>query len=528
MAFIFSTSHLPETRSRRPDHLEEEEDDDGTMQQPPPRAGMVRAFSHLPAKRVAADPAGPLSQRSAQAFGRQFQRTEELGDTSTPHADGIAAAKASGVFDVVRQQLNRDDSPHFMDEDGNLRPRDESRQQGSPAPRAPRNPQFGAGSPPRPAWSAGHAAGADASSSRSPRAPSSASADTRPWYMPPVTPEDLDSQHSDDDAAVTGFHSGPQGRPEVQDLVYRTPGASTPKTGLQDLLYRDNNSPEEARDHRRDYIQNVAAPADARGHPGQQTKTYGAAPDSRGNGSSYAYADNAGSGSQPSATDNSTRRMSIPEFVAQGKIAQEEATKKWNQLKNPEAAAAPTAEAKPTIEMLEQNEKHLKQQMAGAEMVLKKHYEGAVKLRNIREKVQAAGVAQDLAKDLAPLRLALAVFFGNAAFGWAPEEIIGHIDAEPSKRDKQSIQHQEAIADAKGKWMQAITMTEVAKGEEKKRELEEKRRQQLEEKKRQQDEDKKKWESAEKAKNLQELKKKHEQEKREQELKRQKQQQPLG
>ena len=215
--------------------------------QPMPRAGGVRAFSHLPAKRAAADPAGPLSQRGEQALGHQFQRTEPEGP-ATPPADGISAAKASGVFDVVRQQFNRGDSPHFMDEDGNLRPRDESRQQDSPAPRDPRSPQFGAGAPTRPAWSAGHAAAADFS--RNPRALSSASDDTRPWYMPPITPEDLDSQHHDDDDA-TDSHSAPKGRPEVQDLVYRTQGASTPKPGLQDLLYRFSGSPEEAKEHNR-------------------------------------------------------------------------------------------------------------------------------------------------------------------------------------------------------------------------------------------------------------------------------------
>jgi len=166
MSFIFASSHLPETRVQRP---EDEEEDDV---QPMLHSGGVRAFSHLPAKRAAADPAGPLSQRGAQALGHQFQRTEPEGP-ATPHEDGISAAKASGVFDVVRQQFNRDDSPHFMDEDGNLRPRDETRHQDSPSPRAPRSPQAGAGAPPRPAWSTGHAAAAD--SSRSPRAPSSAS-----------------------------------------------------------------------------------------------------------------------------------------------------------------------------------------------------------------------------------------------------------------------------------------------------------------------------------------------------------------
>ena len=177
----------------------------------------MRAFSHLPAKRVAADPAGQgqLSQRGAQALGHPFQRTEPEGP-ATPPEDGISAAKASGVFDAVRQQFNRDDSPHFMDEDGNLRPRDESRQQDSPAPRDPRSPQFGAGAPTRPAWSAGHAAAADSS-----RTSSSASDNTRPWYIPPIPPEDLHPLGLDDDAAA-GSHSALNGRPELNDLVYRT------------------------------------------------------------------------------------------------------------------------------------------------------------------------------------------------------------------------------------------------------------------------------------------------------------------
>ncbi|OYW73039.1 MAG: hypothetical protein B7Z37_23220, partial [Verrucomicrobia bacterium 12-59-8] len=165
------------------------------------------------------------------------------------------AAKASGVFDVVRQQFNRDDSPHFMDEDGNLRPRDETRQQDSTAPRDPRSPQFGAGAPPRPAWSAAHAA----DSSLSPRAPSSASDDTRPWYMPPITPEDLDS------------HAAPKGRPELNDLVYRTHGSPPPKPEFNDLVYRFNGSPEEAKEHARSLLQNVAAAADTQDTTAQQS-----------------------------------------------------------------------------------------------------------------------------------------------------------------------------------------------------------------------------------------------------------------
>lgn len=160
-------------------------------------------------------------------------------DLRTQATDGVTAAKASGVFDAVRQQYNNGDSPHYMDEDGNLRPRDEARQQDSPAPHAPRSPHFGAGAP-----------------SRSPRTPSATSDDTRPWYMPPITPEDLASQHKDDEATVS--HSALNSRPEAHDLVHRTPGASTPKVGLQDLVHRYRGGPEEAMKHRGDHLQNVA------------------------------------------------------------------------------------------------------------------------------------------------------------------------------------------------------------------------------------------------------------------------------
>lgn len=37
---------------------------------------------------------------------------EEAGDENTPHADCMAAARASGVFDAVREEINRRSSPH--------------------------------------------------------------------------------------------------------------------------------------------------------------------------------------------------------------------------------------------------------------------------------------------------------------------------------------------------------------------------------------------------------------------------------
>ncbi|MFC5457667.1 hypothetical protein [Prosthecobacter fluviatilis] len=84
MAFIFSTSHLPETRVRRPDHLEDEEDED-TMQ-PMPRAGGVRAFSHLPPARALADSSGPLSARPATPVGRPRRHIEPEDDQDSTQA----------------------------------------------------------------------------------------------------------------------------------------------------------------------------------------------------------------------------------------------------------------------------------------------------------------------------------------------------------------------------------------------------------------------------------------------------------
>ncbi|MFC5457672.1 hypothetical protein [Prosthecobacter fluviatilis] len=106
--------------------------------------------------------------------------------------------------------------------------------------------------------------------------------------MPPITPEDLDSQHlGDDDAA--GSHSAINGMPELNNLMYRTPGASTPKPGLQDLVHRFNGNPEEAGDHRSDYFHSAAAAADARGRLTQHSNSYGAAPDNRGNAGNSSF-----------------------------------------------------------------------------------------------------------------------------------------------------------------------------------------------------------------------------------------------
>ncbi len=120
MAFIFSTSHLPETLARRPDHLEEEEDDD-TLQQPPPRAGGVRAFSHLPVRDNPALSTGPLREdsprreiapippRSATPSTSRPPMSEAQDDAPPPEADSDHSPE-----DDTAPQDHADDSPWYM------------------------------------------------------------------------------------------------------------------------------------------------------------------------------------------------------------------------------------------------------------------------------------------------------------------------------------------------------------------------------------------------------------------------------
>ncbi|MCX6847843.1 MAG: hypothetical protein NTY98_02885, partial [Verrucomicrobia bacterium] len=147
MAFIFSTSHLPETRVRRPDHLEDEEEEPsaprqtaagspkgersestrmqqpmpraGGMQQPMPRAGGVRAFSHLPVRDNPAPSTGPLREdsprgeigpippRSATPSTSGSPMSEPQDDAPPPEAD-------SDPEDDTAPQDHADDRPWYM------------------------------------------------------------------------------------------------------------------------------------------------------------------------------------------------------------------------------------------------------------------------------------------------------------------------------------------------------------------------------------------------------------------------------
>ena len=116
MAFIFSTSHLPETRLRRPAHLEE--DEEKYTPQPQPRAGGVRAFSHLPVRDNPAPSTGtlrddsprgeiaPRPPRSATPSTSRSPMSEAQGYAPPPEAPGwvrkldalAAANKDKGGF----------------------------------------------------------------------------------------------------------------------------------------------------------------------------------------------------------------------------------------------------------------------------------------------------------------------------------------------------------------------------------------------------------------------------------------------
>jgi hypothetical protein len=167
MSFLFATSHLHAVKHPQMD--EDEEDNAQPMQ----RSGGVRAISHMeePGRW---DPYPPLSQRGVQAMGRYVQVVKPTGP-STPPADGVAAAKASGIFDVVRHQYNLGGNEHFMDEDGQLRPRNESRSLDSPSPAAK-----------RPSWAdeseahADHEPDGDAGDGHSPHV----TEETTSWHAP--------------------------------------------------------------------------------------------------------------------------------------------------------------------------------------------------------------------------------------------------------------------------------------------------------------------------------------------------------
>jgi hypothetical protein len=141
MAFIFSTSHLPESRVRRPDHLEDEEEENDVMQ-PTPRAGGVRAYSHLPVRDNPApstaplrtdSPRGgiaPIPPRSATPSTSESPMGEAQDDAPLPEAD-------SDPEDDTAPQDHADDRPWYMPRitAQDLPPQDHSEDTHAPAPK---------------------------------------------------------------------------------------------------------------------------------------------------------------------------------------------------------------------------------------------------------------------------------------------------------------------------------------------------------------------------------------------------------
>ena len=215
--------------------------------QPVLRVGGVRALSHL-RQGVQGEPAAPRPP-AATHLPSWITESPQAEAEADPHSHGDSEPPATASRDEngsVGPSSPRGATPpagRSLFLTPRPMPPEYARQQSrtyvaGPNDHAPRSQQRGAGAPPRPTWSTMDRAGDD--SSRSPSAPPHAYATARPWHIPAINHEVLDSQNLDDNAA--GSHSIPKATPEVHDLVYRTPGASTPKPGLQDLVYRPQES----------------------------------------------------------------------------------------------------------------------------------------------------------------------------------------------------------------------------------------------------------------------------------------------
>ena len=185
---------------------------------------------------------------------------------------------------------------------------------------------------------------------------------------------------------------------------------------------------------------------------------------------------NPGSGNPPAATAPSTRQVSIPEFLAQGRIAQDNYKKKVEAMKT-EAGAEPTFKAEPTVEALEAHERAMEKDLNDENFVLHQHLENTKNHKELRDFITATGRAQDFAKKRMPKHLRKLFDELNHGLGLSPEQIIEKIDARLRELEKPFLEQQEKVGAAEGKWIDAKRKTEAAKYQKKKRELEEKQRQ---------------------------------------------------
>ncbi|WP_395734698.1 hypothetical protein [Prosthecobacter sp.] len=188
MAFLFSTSHLPETRLSRPEDDEEEE----VMQQPPPRAGSVRAFSHLPVRDNPAPSTGPLREdsprreigplppRSVTPSTSRSPMSEAQDDAPPPEADSDHNPE-----DDTAPQDRADDRPWYMPRitAQDLTPQERPEDAHAPSPKpwenTTRSPGFDDAPPEDRSTSSTHSSG-------SPPLPRKTSA--TPFILPPQTP----------------------------------------------------------------------------------------------------------------------------------------------------------------------------------------------------------------------------------------------------------------------------------------------------------------------------------------------------
>ncbi len=275
-------------------------------------------------------------------------------------------------------------------------------------------------------------------------------------HLPQGRADDATSEHADAGSHARFEPPAPAGGATQGPIGPTSPRGTTPPVGGSRFLAQRPMPPQFAQ---------------------QEAKTYGAAAENRGGAGS------SGSGNQPASTTSSTRPRTLDDAVEQGRIAKDEAQKKWDKLKNPEAEAEPKAEAEPAVEadptvaMIEQQIPALEREVEGLKEARHKHSEGIDRLKKIRMTVGVAGFAQGVARYMAPPAVDLAVELGNEILGSDPKDVIEKIDAEISKREDQKLKYQEAIAEAEGKLSDAKKKLEAAKYMQKKQDLQKKQNQ---------------------------------------------------
>jgi hypothetical protein len=266
MAFIFSTSHLPETLVRRPDHLEDDEEEENDVMQPMPRAGGVRAFSHLPVRDNPAPSTAPLREdsprggiapippRSATPSTSVPPISEAQDDTPPPEAD-------SAPEDAPAPQDHADDRPWYMPRitAQDLPPQDHPEDAHAPAPKPWENTTRSSGFDDAPP--------ADRSTSSSGFSPSPQ--DLRDTFHSPAPDSPTGQAPAQDNstALLRGRIFEKRLPPGLRD---QGPGQSrslSDKAEYHDLVYRPRSSPEDERDQHENFFQYASGTSATRQAP---------------------------------------------------------------------------------------------------------------------------------------------------------------------------------------------------------------------------------------------------------------------